>query len=184
MDRLAAQLIPGSRDDRSLRILLTDHGDRRIDLLLGRILRSGEDDRPGALDLVVVELSEVLHVHLDFLDIRHSDERSDLKIAVFPHALNRVADIGQFADAGRLDNDVVRLELIHHLLQGFGEITHQAAADASGVHLRDVDARIFQETAVDADLAEFIFDQNDLLACENICDQLLDQGRLTCTEQP
>ena len=74
MDRLTAQFVPGSRDDRCFRILLPDHGDRFIDLLLGCILCPGENDRSCAFDLVVVELSEVLHIHLDLLDISYCDQ--------------------------------------------------------------------------------------------------------------
>ena len=97
--------------------------------------------------------------------------------------LHRIADIGQLANAGRLDNDVVRVELLHNLLQRLSKVADQAAADASRIHLSDVDARILQETAVDTDLTEFIFDQDNLLSCEHIADKFLDQCRLPCSKE-
>ena len=97
--------------------------------------------------------------------------------------LHRIADIGQLADSGRLDDDVVRVELLHNLLQCFGKVTDQAAADAARIHLSDVDACFLKETAVDTDLTEFIFDQDNLLSCKHIADKLLDQRRLSCSKE-
>ena len=62
---------------------------------------------------------------------------------------------------------------IHDFAKGFAEIPDQGAADASGIHFTDLDAGFFQESAVDADLSEFIFDQYDLLACKRLGEQLL-----------
>ena len=55
---------------------------------------------------------------------------------------------------------------INYLTQGFSEITYQRAADAPGVHLTDLDAGFFEESAVNANLPELIFDQYDLLSFE------------------
>ena len=184
MNRLPAQLIPRSRDDRRVRILLTDHADRVVDLLLRCILCAGQDNRSGALDLVVVELAEVLHIHLNLLHISYRDQRSDLQIAFLRCVFDRAADIGELAHAGWLDDDVIRMKLVHDLLQGFRKITDQTAADAAGIHLCYIDSRFLKEPSVDADLSELVLDQDDLLAGKYILDQFLDQCSFSCSEEP
>jgi hypothetical protein len=95
------------------------------------------------------------------------------------HALDSAGHVGQLADAGRLDDDAVGVVLLHHLLQSGAEIAHQRAADAAGVQLIDLDAGLLQKAAVDADLAELVLDEHDLLACKGLFDELLDKGGLT-----
>ena len=62
--------------------------------------------------------------------------------------------------------------LLHDLVQGLAEVPHQGAADAAGVHLGDLDAGLLEEAAVNADLAELVFDQHDLLALQGVLQQL------------
>ncbi len=93
MDRLPAEFIPRRRDDRRVRVLAPDHGDRLINLILIRVLCSGQNDRPGALDLVVVELAEVLHIHPDLFHIGNSYKRTDFQIAFLRCILNSAAYI-------------------------------------------------------------------------------------------
>ena len=67
--------------------------------------------------------------------------------------------------------------------QRLAEVAHQGAADAAGVHLSDVDARILEEAAIDADLTEFILDENQLLACVSLLNHFLDQRGLACAKK-
>ena len=69
-------------------------------------------------------------------------------------------DIGQLAYTGRFDDNPVGMVLIYDLGQSLAEITHQTAADAAGVHFGNIDTRVLEETAIDADLTKFIFDKN------------------------
>ena len=64
------------------------------------------------------------------------------------------------------------------LTQRLAEIADQRAADAAGVHLVDADTRVLHEAAVDADLAEFVFDQNNLLALVGLADHFLNERGL------
>ena len=64
---------------------------------------------------------------------------------------------------------------LNDLFQRFAEVADQAAANAAGVQLVDLDASLTHEAAVDADLTEFVLDQDDLLALERFLDQLFDQ---------
>ena len=99
MDRPAAQLIPWRRDDGSIRILLTDQSDSLVNFLFRRILRPGEDDRAGTLNLIVIELAEVLHIHLCLLDVGNRNQRPNLQIAFLRCVLNRAADVRQLSNA-------------------------------------------------------------------------------------
>ena len=91
------------------------------------------------------------------------------------HVLNGIHNVGQFSDTGGLDDDAVRPELIQDLTQGCFKITHQRAADTAGVHLVDLDTGILQESAVNPDLPEFIFNQYDLLPLQGFFNQFFDQ---------
>ena len=66
---------------------------------------------------------------------------------------------------------------LHDLFQCLAEIAHQGAADAAGVQLVDLNASLTHKAAVNADLAEFVFDQHDLFTLERFLDELFDQGR-------
>ena len=178
-DLLAGQGVPGSGDDGGGGVLLTQHGHSGGDLFLGGVLGAAQDDAACVADLVVVELTEVLHIHLDLVDVGHSNEAAQLNIQMLGHALDSAGHVGQLADAGGLDNDAVGVVLLYHLLQSGAEIAHQRAADAAGVQLIDLDAGLLQKAAVDANLAELVLDEHDLLACKGLFDELLDKGGLT-----
>ena len=134
-------------------------------------------------DLVVVELTEVLHIHLDLVDIGHGDKAVQLHIQVLSHTLHSAGDIAQLAHTGGLNDDAVGVVLLHHLLQSGTEIAHQRAADAACVQLVDLDAGLLQEAAVDADLTKLVLDQDHLLARKGFLDELLDQSRLAGTKE-
>ena len=73
--------------------------------------------------------------------------------------------------------------LVNDLVQRAAEIAHQRAADAAGVHLRDLDAGLLQKAAVNTDLAELILDQDELLAVIGLLDHLFDQSRFARAEK-
>ena len=178
-DDLAVQLVPGGGEDGGVRVLLPQHGHGGLQLLLAQLLGPGEDDGAGGLDLVVVELAEVLHVDLHLGGVRHGDEAVQLHVVgLVGGVLHRHDHVGQLPHAGGLDEDAVRVELGLHVLQGLVEVPHQGAADAPGGHLADLDAGLLQKAAVDADLAELVLDEHQLLAGEGLRQQLLDEGGL------
>ena len=79
---------------------------------------------------------------------------------------------------------MVRMVFLHNLLQGSSEIADQRAADTARIHLRDLDAGVLQEPAIDTNLTKFIFNQDNLLSRKHFLDQLLDQRGLACAEKP
>ena len=179
---LARQLAPRGGDDGGNGIMLPQHGNGRVQLALGDGIGTGQDDGGGGFDLVVVELAEVLHIHLDLARVGHGHGVAQGDIVV-RHLAHGGDDVGQLANAGWLDENAVGMVLGDDLLQCLAEIAHQGAADAAGVHLGDVDAGILQKAAVNADLAELVLDQHQPLPLVAFSDHLFDQGRLARAEK-
>ena len=181
---LAVQLVPGGGQDGGGGVLLPQQGRGGLQLLLGQLLGPGQDDGAGGLDLVVIELAEVLHIHLHLAGVGHGDKGVQPHIRNIRHGvLHRHDDVAELAHAGGLDEDAVRLELLLYLPQGLAEVAHQGAADAARGHFGDLDTGVLQKAAVDADLAELVFDQHQLLALICLLHHLLDEGGLTCAQE-
>ena len=177
-----SQLIPGRCDDGCLLVVLAQHCHSSIQFGLRHRIGAGQNDGRCGFNLIVVELAEVLHIdfHLTAVHNSHSIAQSDLISHNLLHSTN---DIGQFAHTGGFNDNAVRIVLLNNLSQSLAEIAHQRAADTAGVHFSDIDAGILQETAIDADLAEFIFDENQLLSLIGLLNHFLDKGGLTCTQK-
>ena len=155
--------------------MLPEEGQHFRQLRLRHVLGPAQDDGAGALHLVVEELAEVLHVYLGFLSVHHGGEAIELYV-VGVDALHGADHVGELAYARGLDEDPVRRVLGEDLLQRPAEVAHQGAADAAGVHLVHLNARVLHERAVDADLAELVLDEHQLFALVRFLDQLLDEG--------
>ncbi len=177
-DLCAGELLPRCGDDLGVIVDLADQLDRGVELALGDVAGTGQDDGAGILDLVLVELLEVLEVDLALAGIDNGDGAADLGAL---DLLDSSYNIRKLADAGWLDEDTVRRELVDNFLQRSAEVADQGAADAAGVHLGDLDAGFFQEAAVDADLSEFILDEDELLSIVAIGDELLDESGFSGT---
>ena len=176
-DLLAVELRPRRGHDRGGRVLLAQQRHGGVELLGADALGAREDDGARVLDLVVEELTEVLHVHPALVRVHDGREAVEHQL-VGLHALHGADDVAQLADARGLDEDAVGVELLEYLLQRVGKVAHEAAADAAGVHLVDLHAGVLEEAAVDGDLAELVFDQHDLFARVGLGDQLFDERGL------
>ena len=75
------------------------------------------------------------------------------------------------------------MELLENLLQGLAEVANQAAADAACVHLVDLDAGILEESTVDTDLTELVFNKYYLLSLVSFFDELLDESCLAGSQE-
>ena len=180
----AGQLVPGGGDDGGILVVLTQQCDSGGQLVLRQLLRAAHDDRAGILNLVFIELAEVLKIDLALGRVRNSDCADQLHFGhLSDHILDSLHNIAQLADAGGLDDDAVGREVVHDLLQSLAEIAHQRTADAAGIHLRDLHAGLLQESAVNADLTKFIFDQDDLLALQRFLQKLFDKCGLSCAQK-
>ncbi len=172
-DLCTGELLPWCSDDLGVIVDLADQLDRGVELALGDVAGTGQDDGAGILDLVLVELLEVLEVDLALAGIDNGDGAADLGAL---DLLDSSYNIRKLADAGGLDEDTVRRELVDDFLQRSAEVADERAADAAGVHLGDLDSGFLQEAAVDADLSEFILDEDELLSIVAIGDELLDES--------
>src|SRR6185436_3009321 len=90
--------------------------------------------------------------------------------------------------AGGLDDDAVELEralaaLVLQAAEDLDEVAAHGAADAAVVHLDDAFVRLFDDLAVDADLAELVLDHGDLLAVVFLEDAVQQRG-LARAEKP
>ena len=175
-------LVPFRRDDRCRRIQLpqTLHG--IIELRFRQTGSMAQDQAACIGDLVVEEFTEILLIHLAFFRIDNRGEAVQLHI-MHMQILHSADDVAQLADARRLDQNAVGVIFLEHLLERLAEISHKATADAAGVHLIDLDACFFQESAVNADLTEFVFDQHEFFTLIAVLDQLLDQRGLARAEE-
>ena len=179
-DGLAVQLVPRSRQNGGVGVLLAQHRGGSLELFLRELLRTGKNDRAGGLDLVVVELTEVLHIDLDLAGVGHGDIAVELELAqaLVDGALDGDDDVRELADAARLNEDAVGVELRHDLFESLVEVADEGAADAARGHLGDLDAGLLEKAAVDVDLAEFVLDQHELFAAVGFRDQLFDERGL------
>ncbi|EFB75082.1 hypothetical protein SUBVAR_06628 [Subdoligranulum variabile DSM 15176] len=179
----AGQGGPVGGDDGGGGVLLGEQGHGVGDLLFAGVAGAAEDDAGSMADLVIVELAEVLHIHLDLVHIGHGDKAVEDDGQGLGHAFHGAGHVGQLAHAGGLDEDAVGVVGLDDLFQGLPEVAHQGAADAAGVQFVDLDAGLPHEAAVNADLAEFVFDQDDALPGEALLDQFLDERGLACAQK-
>jgi hypothetical protein len=122
-----------------------------------------EHDAARVLDLVVEELAKVFHIQLALVGI--DDGGEGIENDVLSHdALHGTDDVGQLADARGLDENAIGGEVGQDLRERLGKITDQGTANATLIHLSDLHAALLEKARVNADLAEFVFDEHDLLA--------------------
>ena len=181
-DLVAGQFVPGRGDQGSGGIMLPQQGHSSIQLCLCNGICAGQNNGGGRFDLIVVELTKVLHVNLYLAGIHHRNGIAQHHILA-RDLFHRSDHIRQLAHAGGLDDDPIRMVTLNHLSKGLAEITHQTAANAAGIHLGDVNTGILQETSVNTDLAKLILDEHQLLTAVSLLNHLLDQGRFAGTQK-
>ena len=180
---LARKLIPGCRDDHRIRVLLPQQLHRVLKFLFLHIRRTGKNDGSRIFNLIVIKFPKVLHVDLAFGGVRHCDQAANLHILSF-RPLHSLGHIAELAHAGGFNQDSVGMILLHHLFQCFPKVSHQRAADASGIHFRDLDSGLLKKSTVDANFAKLVFDQYQLLTAVDLLQQLFDQRGFSCSQEP
>lgn len=129
-DELTIELIPRCRDDGSVGIVFSQQRHSIHQLFLTHAVRTAEDDSSSMLDLVIEELTKVLHVNFALGRVSHSNKGVQLNIMVI-QTLHSSDDVRQLTYAGRFDKDTVGMELGQNLLQCLPKVTHQAATDTA-----------------------------------------------------
>ena len=160
---LAVQGRPGGCDDGGRFVVLAQHGDAGLQLLLRNMIGVAEHDATGVLDLIVKELAEVLHIQLAFVGVDHGSERLQHDL-LGQNALHGTDDVGQLADTRGLNENAIGGEVGQDLRERLGKITDQGTANAALIHFSDLHAALLEKARVNADLAEFVFDEYDALA--------------------
>ena len=175
---LSVQILDGSCDNGGSTVDPPEklHGGRGF--VFVHNIRPAHDDRSGVLYLIIEELAEVSHIHFAFLGVYHRCVAVQHQSCILLNALYCFDHIGELAYAGRLNQNPVRMIGGDNFLQGSAEISHQRAADTAGIHLSDLDPRFLQETAVDADLSEFVFNKDHLFILEGFFQKFFDQSCL------
>ena len=166
------KLIPGGSYDDRLGIMLTDKLYRLLDLMLLGAVGVRKNDCGSVCYLIVIKLTEVLHIHFNLVDIGNGGIAVEHNI-LGVNALDRLCNIGKLADTRGLDKHAVGMEALKHLGKSLGKITDKRAADTARVHLGYFDACILKETAVDANLAKLVLDKHDPFALISLGDKLL-----------
>jgi 20S proteasome subunit beta 7 len=139
-DHLSVQISQRSGDDGSLFIVLSEKSHRFVYLCIGHLVRTGQDDGAGMLDLVDEELTEVLDIELCLGTVHHGHSTVELHLGILSGAADSGHDFGELAHARRLDQDPFGCVCGHDFTKRGAEVAYQRAADAAAVHLTDLDA--------------------------------------------
>ena len=178
----AGELIPRGGNDGGVLVVLAQQSDAGFKLFGLDTVRTAQNDGVCVLNLVVIELAEVLHVHFALVCIGNGGEAIQRNV-FHVQVLHGTDHIAQLAYAGRLDQNAVRVVGLQHLTQRLAEVAHKAAADAALAHLGDFNAGVLQKAAVNGNLAELVFDEDELFSLKSFGDQLADQRGFACAEE-
>ena len=124
-DNFPIQLGKGCCDDGCLAVVLAEQLHGLVDLLFAGFIRSCEKDGARVLNLIEEKLTEIADIHLRLGGIDNRNRAVHLHVSSDRRIVYRATDIGKLADSGGLDQDAVRMILLHDLLQRFSEIADQ-----------------------------------------------------------
>ena len=114
-DYFAVQLVPWGGNDGRIRILLPDQVNRLFEFLIRHGLGTAQYDCSSMFNLVAVKLSKVSQIALYFLAICNCNTTVQFDPAIFLHISDCTSHIGEFTHAGWLDENPVRMILLHDL---------------------------------------------------------------------
>ena len=140
-DLFSGQFIPGCCYNRGMPIQTIDHLYSCFEFFLFNTIGSGQNNSRSIFDLIIIELSKVLHIDLYFTGINNCNcvTKDNLLIRYLLHCRN---NIRKLAYTRRFNNNTVRSIFRKHLLQGFSKIANQAAAYTTGIHFGNINAGI------------------------------------------
>ena len=178
----AGQFRPRGCNDRCTAVMLTKHRNRSIQFLLRYRIGTGHDNARSCLHLIVEKFAKVFHVNLDLSSVYHGHGIAEdhLVIGNFLYGTNYVRKL---THTGGFNNNTVGMVIFNYLHKSSAEITNQAAADAAGIHFRNIHACILQKTAIDTDLTKLILNENQFLSLIALLNHFLDQSGLTGSQK-
>ena len=178
----AVNLLPRGSNKNGIGILLSYESNAVGELTLSGLSGVGKDDGGCVLNLVIIELAKVLHIHFALVDIDNNGVGAKLCIGAV-NTLYSLDDIGELSDTRWLNDDAVGMEFVKHTAKCGGKITDKRAADTARIHLGNLDARIAEEAAVNTDFAKLIFDKDELFTRISLGNKLLYKSGLSRTEK-
>ena len=113
---LAVQLIPRGSNYNSGVIVLSDKLNGLFRLVRFSNVGVREDDTGCVGNLIVIEFTEVFHIHLALVNVCDSGEAIEHSVCVI-YRLNRLDNVRELSYAARLDNNSVGVELVKHLCE-------------------------------------------------------------------
>ena len=133
-------------------------------------------------NLIVEELTEILHIHFAFLSI--NDRNGSVQHRIRNRGIfHRTHNVRKLSYAGRLNQNAVGMVRFGNLRQSTPEISHQRAANTAGIDLIHRHSRILQESTVNTDFSKFVFNQHQLFVTISTTDQFFDQSGFTGAEE-
>ena len=122
---LSIQILDRSCDDSCILIQAAKKLQGLLNFFLGCNICTAHNDSTGILDLIVKELTEVLHVHLTFLGIYNSCIAVQFDINLILNTLYCLDNIRKLTYTGWLDKDSVRIIFGNNFLKRSTEITNK-----------------------------------------------------------
>ena len=122
---LSVKILNRSCDDGCIFIQAAKKLQGLLNFLLRCDICTAHDDGACILDLIVKELTEVLHVHLAFLGINNSCIAVQFDVNLILNTLYSFDNVRKFTNSGWLDEDSVRVVFGNNFFQGSTEISNQ-----------------------------------------------------------
>ena len=137
---------------------------------------------PAVSTWFVVELAEVLHIHLTLAGVGHGDHVAKLNV-VGDDLLHGCLHIAELAHAGGLDEDAVGGIVVDDLSRAFPKSpTRLQQMQPEFISVIWMPAS-WEEAAVDADFTKLILNEHNFLACIGFLDHLLDESGFASTQE-
>ena len=182
-DHFAVEFRDGCRDDGGVLIVLAKELHTLGDFFFADLVCPCQDDSTCIGDLVIEKFAKILEIDFALGCVYNGGGAVEVHLRVLGCIVDGTHNVRELADTGGLDQDALGSIGSHDFPEGGAEITDKRAADAACVHLTDLNAGLFKESAVNTDLTEFVFDQNDFRACKSIFEKLFNECRLAGTQE-
>ena len=176
------KLFDRSGDYNRVRVMLSHKLNGFLYLEFLSRVRMRKNDRRSIFNLVIKELTEILHIHFAFARVYNGSEAIKNSL-VRGDLAYRADNVGKLADARGLDDYSVGTVLGKNLAESLCEITDQRATNATRIHFGYFNSGILQKSAVYTNFTKFVFYKNNLLASVCFFQKLFDESSFTSAEK-
>ena len=181
-NHFARKFIPVGCDNCRCGIFFSDKFNRRGKFVLVQPRGSAENYAVCVFYLVVVEFSEIFHIHFAFCCIGNSCKTVERNI-FRSDAFNRFYNVAQFSDARRLYKNTLGSIFFDNFFKSFAEVSDKTATDTARIHLGDFNTCILKKAAVDTDFTKLVFNKNKFFAAVCFFYKFFDKRCFSCSEK-